>query len=161
MIISFVWLYMFKCNVYAHVLADQTQKDFWVFYMFLKMILYFRTFSFCSKCIFVFFFKNWFRCCFARSLRLRASHEMCLREIKKLHFLFRKSRYYLAGILLLTLIAKCFLGKNWNFFNFIQRLSRLSCECFATKHFSRKLQCVSRLILRLLNSQKMCIFSFI
>ena len=38
-----------------------------------------------------------------------------------------------------------FLGKNWKFFNFIQRLSRLSRDCFATKSFSRKLQCVSRL----------------
>ena len=161
MIISFVWLYMFKCNVYTHVLADQTQKDFWVFYMFLKMILYFPTFSFCSKCIFVFFFKNWFRCCFARSSRLRASHEMCLMEIKKSHFSVRKSRYCLAGISLLTLLAKCFLGKNWNFFNFIQRLSRLSCDCFVTKHFSWKLQCVSRLILRLPNLRKTCIFSFI
>ena len=86
MLISFVWLYMFKCDVYAQVLVDQTQKYFWVFYMFLKVILYFRAFSFCSKCIFVFFFKNWFRGCFARSLWLRASCEMCLREIKKSHF---------------------------------------------------------------------------
>ena len=39
-----MWLYMFKCDVYAQVLADQTQKDFWVFYMFLKVILYFRVF---------------------------------------------------------------------------------------------------------------------
>ena len=138
MIISFVWLYMFKCDVYAHVLAEQTQKYFWVFYMFLKVILYFHTFSFCSKCIFVFFFKNWFKGCFARSSRLRASHEMCLRENKKSHFSFRKSRYCLAGISLLTLLAKCFLGKNWNIFNFIQKLLRLSRDCFVTKRFSRK-----------------------
>ena len=80
MLISFVWSYMFKCDVYAQVLADQTQKDFWVFYMFLKVFLYFRTFSFCSKCIFVFFFKNWFKGCFARSSRLRASRKKSLRE---------------------------------------------------------------------------------
>ena len=88
MLISFVWLYMIKCDMYAHVLADQTQKDFWVFYMFLKVILYFRAFSFCSKCIFFFlcFSSNWFRGCFARSSCLRASREMCLREIKKSHF---------------------------------------------------------------------------
>ena len=86
MLISFVWLYMFKCDVYAQVLADQIQKDFWVFYMFLKVILYFRDFSFCSKFIFVFLFKNWFRGLFVRSLRLRASREMCLREISKSHF---------------------------------------------------------------------------
>ena len=58
MFISFVWLYMSKCDVYAQVLADQTQIFFGVFYMFLKVILYFRAFSFCLKCIFVFFFKN-------------------------------------------------------------------------------------------------------
>ena len=62
------------------------QKDFWVFYMFLKVILYFHVFSFCSKCIFVFFFKNWFRGSFARSSWLKASCEMCLRKIKKSHF---------------------------------------------------------------------------
>ena len=84
--ISFVWLYMFKCDVYAQSLANQTQKYFWVFYMFLKVILYFRAFSFCSKCIFVFFFKNWFKGCFTRSSQLRASREMCLKEIKKSHF---------------------------------------------------------------------------
>ena len=86
MLISFVWLYMFKCDMYAQILVDQTRKDFWVFYMFLKVTLYFRAFSFCPKCIFVFFFKNWFRGLFARSSRLRASHEMCLREIKKSYF---------------------------------------------------------------------------
>ena len=41
---------------------------------------------FCSKCIFVFFFKNWFRGCLARSSRLRASREMSLREINFHHF---------------------------------------------------------------------------
>ena len=46
MFISFVWLYMFKCDVYAQILDDQTQKDFWVFFLFLKVILYFRAFSF-------------------------------------------------------------------------------------------------------------------
>ena len=52
----------------------------------LKVILYFRVFSFCSKCNFVFFFKNWFRGHFMRTSWLRASCEMCLREIKKSHF---------------------------------------------------------------------------
>ena len=118
MLISFVWLYMFKCDMYAQVLADQTQKDFWVFYMFLKVILYFRDFSFCSKCIFVFFFKNWFKGLFARNLRLRASREMCLREISKTHFhtfSYRKSRYCLASILRLNSSREMFLGKTGNF----------------------------------------------
>ena len=81
MLISFVWLYMFKCDVYTQLLADQTQNDFWVFYMFLKVILYFRAFSFCSKCIFVLFFKNLFRGIFAGSSQLKASCEKSLREI--------------------------------------------------------------------------------
>ena len=84
-LILFVWLYMFKCDVYAQLLVDQTQKDFWVFCKFLKVMLYFCVFSFWSKCFFVFFFKNWFRGCFTKSSRLRASREMCLREIKKSH----------------------------------------------------------------------------
>ena len=50
--ISFVWLYMFKCDVYTQLLVDQTQNDFWVFYMFLKVFLCFRVLSFCSNCIF-------------------------------------------------------------------------------------------------------------
>ena len=86
MLISFVWMYMFKCDVYAQVLVDQTQRDFWVFYIFLKVILYFRGFSFCSKCIFVFFFKNWFRGSFTRSSQLWASRETSLREINFFQF---------------------------------------------------------------------------
>ena len=148
---------MFKCDVYAQVLADQTQKDFLVFYMFLKVILYFYAFSFCSKCIFVFFFKNWFRGFFARSSRLRASRKMCLREITKSHFSYRKSHYCLASILRLNSSREMFLGKNWKFFKFIQRLSRL----FHTKSFPQKLQCVSQLILRLSNPRKMRVFSFV
>ena len=61
-------------------------KRFLSVYMFLKVILFFRAFNFCSKCIFVCFSKNWFRGLFARSSRLRASNEMCLKEIKKSHF---------------------------------------------------------------------------
>ena len=49
---------MFKCDMYAQVLANQTQIDFQVFYMFLKVILYSRAFSFRSKCIFVFFLQK-------------------------------------------------------------------------------------------------------
>ena len=53
MSISFVWLYMFKCDVYAQLVVDQTQKDFWVFYMFLK---WFYTF------VFLVFVQNAFLC---------------------------------------------------------------------------------------------------
>ena len=41
-----MWLYMFKCDVNTQLFVDQTQKDFWVFYMFWKVILYFQAFSF-------------------------------------------------------------------------------------------------------------------
>ena len=58
MLISFMWLYMIKCDVYAQLLVDQTQKDFLVFYMFLKVFLCFHSLSFCSKCIFILFFKK-------------------------------------------------------------------------------------------------------
>ena len=112
MLISFVWLYMFKCDVNAQLLVDQTQKDFSVFYMFLKVILYFHVFSFCSKCIFVFFFKNWFRGLFARSSQLRASRKMCLREISKVTFSYKKSRYCLTSISRLNFSPEMFLGKT-------------------------------------------------
>ena len=80
MFISFVWLYMLKCDVYAQLLVDQTQKAFWVFYMFFKVILCLHVFSFCSKCIFVLFFKNLFRGLFARSSRLSTSCKKRLRQ---------------------------------------------------------------------------------
>ena len=62
----------------------------------LKVILYFRVLCFCSKCIFVFFFKNWFRGCLARSSRLRASYEMGLREIIFFIMSHRNSLYCIA-----------------------------------------------------------------
>ena len=150
MLISFVWLYMFKCDVYAQLLVDQNQKDFWVFYMFLKVILYFRAFSFCSKCIFVFFFKNWFRDCFTRSSRLRASHEMCLRELKSHIFIQRVSllpRKYFA--------TKLF---SWNVFR--QKLEIFQFHTKTISTISRKLQCVSRLISWLPNPRKTHVFTF-
>ena len=69
MLISFVWLYMFKCDVYARLLVDQTQKDFWVFYMFLKVILYFRVFSF--------FYQNAFLCFSPKTGSEVVSREAC------------------------------------------------------------------------------------
>ena len=70
------------------------------------------------------------------------------------------SRYCLASISQLNSSRKWFLGKNWKFFNFIQRLSWLARNCFATKSFSRKLQCVSRLISRITNPRKTRVFCF-
>ena len=111
--------------------------------MFLKVILYFHVSSFCSKCIFVFFIKTWFRDCFARSSRLRASREMCLREIKSTIFhtetLITASRVFHDY----PLLAKWFLGKNWIFLKITQKLSQLSRAQFATNSFSRKHLCFS------------------
>ena len=135
MLISFAWLYMLKCDVYAHVLADQTQKYFWVFYMFFKVILYFPVFRFCSKCIFVFFFKNWFRGLFARSSWLRASRKMCLREISKSHF-HTESLATALRVFQTKLFPRNVFRQNWKFFKFIQRLSQLraSRESFSMSH---------------------------
>ena len=119
-------------------LLIKPQKDFWVFYMFLKVILYFCAFSFCSKCIFVFFFKNWFRGLFARSLQLKASREGKLKShifIQKVSLLPRES-------FATKLFSQNVFRQKLKIFKFIQRLSRLSRNCFATKGFSRKLQYV-------------------
>ena len=83
MLISFVWLYMFKCDVYAQLLTDQTQKDIWVFYMFSKVILYFRAFSFCSKCIFVFFFQKKKKKLVQRSFRKKLDTESFPQNVLK------------------------------------------------------------------------------
>ena len=65
---------------------------FWMwFYTFMFLV-------FCSKFIFMFFFKNWFRGSFARSLRLRASRKTSLREIKYFSISYRESCYCLASI---------------------------------------------------------------
>ena len=47
---------------------------------FFKVFLCFHALSFCSKCIFVLFFKNFFRSIFARSSRLSFSHKKRLRR---------------------------------------------------------------------------------
>ena len=49
MLISSMWLYMFKCDVYTQLLVDQTQKDFWVLYIFFKVFLCFHVLNFCLK----------------------------------------------------------------------------------------------------------------
>ena len=64
--ISFVWLYVFICDVYTQLLVDLTQKDFWVIYMFLEVFLCFCVLSFCSYCLFHVFNKNSFRGIFTR-----------------------------------------------------------------------------------------------
>ena len=125
-----------------NIFADQTQNFFWVFYMFLKVILYFHVSSFCSTCILVFFIKNWFRGCFARSSLLRASREMCLREIKS-YFSYRNSRYCLAGISWLTFSWEMVFRQKLDFSqNHTETFVTVS-RPFATISFSRKHLCFS------------------
>ena len=57
--IPFVWLYVFKCDVYTQLLDDQTQKDFWVFYMFLKVFMFFVCLEF-FQIVHVFFVEKLF-----------------------------------------------------------------------------------------------------
>ena len=118
--------------------------------MFFKVILYFRVFSFCSKCIFVFFFKNCYKGLFTRSSRLRASREMYLRNISKVTFSYRKSCYCLASISQLNFSREMFLGKI-GIFSSLYRGYR---DYFMTKSFSRKFQYVSRLFRYSLTCEK-------
>ena len=61
-------------------LLIKPKNIFEYFICFLKWFYTFVFLSFCLKCLFVLFFKNWFRGSFARSSRLRASREKCLKE---------------------------------------------------------------------------------
>ena len=116
MLISFVWLYMFKCDVYAQVLANQTQKDFWVFFMFLKVILFSCAFSFCSKCIFVFFFKKLVQRSFQEKLATETFPRNVFNGNYKVTFSYKKSHYCLTSISRLNSSDEMVLGKNWIFF---------------------------------------------
>ena len=132
--------------------------------MFLKVILYFRAFSFCSKCIFVFFFKNRFRGCFTRSSRLRASYEKCLREIN----FFDSSHKNFCDCLATNSFSRNAIWPKLDFSKFRQKLSRLYRYCLSTYSFLRKFLCFRGLsrnylvtALLLPNSRKMRVFSFI
>ena len=119
MLLSFVWLYMIECDMYAQLLANQTQKDFWVFYMFLKVILYFCALSFCSKCIFVLF-----------------KMHFCV-VLKKL-----VQRFFREKLATKSFPQKEFKGKL-KISKFIQRVLQLSRDYFSTKHFPQKFLCFS------------------
>ena len=49
---------MFKCDVYTQLLVDQTQNDFWVFYMFLKVVYAFVCLEFLSKMFISYFYQK-------------------------------------------------------------------------------------------------------
>ena len=147
-------------------LLIKLKKNFECFICCWKWFYSFVLFSFCLKCIFVFFFKNWFRGLFTRSLQLRAFREMCLREIKS-HIFIQKlsllSREYFAT----KLFSWNVFQQKLKIFKFIQKLSQLSRYWFVTKSFSRKLLSFSgpfhdflMTVSLLSNPRKMCVFSF-
>ena len=42
---SFVWLYVIKCDAHTQPYVDQTQKYFWVFYLFLENVFVLKIFK--------------------------------------------------------------------------------------------------------------------
>ena len=122
-------------------------------------------FQFLFKMHFCVFIKTWFRGCFARSSRLRASREMCLREIKSHIFhtetLATASRVFRDW----PFLGKRFLGKNWIFHKITQKLSWLS-HAHSRLSASRESICasvtlfttISRLVRYCLTCEK-CMFS--
>ena len=80
MLISFVWLYMIKCDVYTQLLVDQTQFFFDYFICFWKYFYAFVFWVFVQITFFMFFIKNFFRGIFTRSSRLSSSRENELRK---------------------------------------------------------------------------------
>ena len=98
MLIPFVWLYVFKCDVYTQLLVNQTQKDFEYFICFWKC---FYTFV-CLE----FLFKMSISCFYQKTL---------------LEAFSRVSRK-------LAIPTKMRMAKNKKTLKFIQRLSRLSRE---------------------------------
>ena len=143
-------------------LLIKPKKIFECFICFWKWFFYFHVFSFLSKCIFVFFYKNWFRGNFTRSLQLRASHESWLREIKFLSI--HTESLATVSRALLTTSREMFLGKNWIFFNpykgyrdYFVAYSQLT---ISRKSFWASMAILATSLL-LPNPQKMCVFSII
>ena len=159
---------MFKYDVYAQLLADQIQKDFWVFYMFLKVILYFHALSFCLKCIFALFFKKLVQRHFREKLATKSFPRKEFKENLKISFSYKEYRDCLATISWPStsreIIFRQKLEKHKFHTKAIATVSRLFRNCFATKA-SRKASglqwCFLQLILRLSNLRKTRVFSFI
>ena len=142
-------------------LLIKLKKNFECFICCWKWFYSFVLFSFCSKCIFVFFFKNWFRGLFARSLRLKASHEMCLREISKVTFSYRKSRYCLVSISRLNPSHEMIFRQKLEKYKFHTEAIVTVLRLKASHETSVLQWCFSQLISRLPNPRKTRVFSFI
>ena len=99
---------------------------------FLKGFYTFVFLVFVQNAFLCFFFKNWFRGCFARSSLLRASCEMWLREIRS-HIFHTETLATSSWVFCdYPLLTKWFLGKNWIFLKITQKLLRLSRYCLVT-----------------------------
>ena len=79
-------------------LLIKSKKIFECFICFWKWFYTFMFLVSVQNAFLCFFFKNWFRGCFARSSRLRASREKCLRELNFFVISHRNSRYCLMSI---------------------------------------------------------------
>ena len=166
MLISFVWLYMFKCDVYAQVLDDQTQKDFWVFYLFLKLILYFRVLCFVQNAFSCFSSKIGLKVVSreARDLELPAKR---VKGNNLFHLVTQKLSLLYRDYLATNSFLRNVVWLKLDFSKFRQKLPLLSRDCVATYSFSQKLLCISGLpcdclatVSLLSNLRKMHVFSF-
>ena len=115
--------------------------------------------------MFLFFFKNWFKGTFASSSRLRASREICLREIKnhifiqKLSLLFRE--YFVTNLFSRNgFLAKTdfFSKSHRNFRDCLAPNSRLTASRESIFALVALFSIVSRLIHYCLTREK-CMFS--
>ena len=120
---------MFKCDVFAEILDDQTQKDFFLcFICFWKWFYNFVLLVLVQNALLCFSSKNMFRGCFARNSRLKASRKKCLREINFFDNSHRNFCDCLATISRLTASREMLFGQNWIFPN----SNRSYRDCIAT-----------------------------
>ena len=119
-------------------------KKIWVFYMFLKVILYFCAFSFCSKCIFVLFFKKKpLQRHFCEKLTTKSFSRKEFKGNLKISFSYKKYHDCLMTILWPSTPREMIFKQKLENTSYMQRLSRLSRNCFVTKSFLWNLLCFS------------------
>ena len=136
--------------------------------MFLKVILYFRVFLFLVKMHFVcFFIKIWFRGCFARSSRLRASRKKGLREIF-FHPVTQKLLQLYRDCIATNSFSRNAVWLKIGFFQFQTELTATVSRLFRDLMLLAKILCFSgpsrdclATVSPLPNPQKTCDFSFI
>ena len=97
MLILFVWLYVFKCDMYTQLLVDQTQKDFEYFICFLKCFYTFVCLEFLFKMPISYFYQKTLSEAFSRvSRELALPAKMMMAKIKTHWNSYKEFRDYLA-----------------------------------------------------------------